>query len=220
MKYKFGKKMLPHKRQLIIAAILFCLIGTLVIWVKLLEDDFVPKKFGIVEEGRIYRSGQLSRWLVERTLLKYNIKVIVCLTGDSARNLDKSTEKKVAEKLGIERYIFPLAGNGTGDVNTYAEAIAAIYQAREKRKPVLVHCAAGSQRAGGVIAAYRLLIEKKDVPFILNEMRSYGWNPEDNPKLLPYLNGNMGELAFLLMQKGVIGKIPTPLPQITLTNYK
>jgi hypothetical protein len=214
------KTMLRYKRQLIIAAVLLCLIVTLSIWKGPLKNDFVPKRFGIVEDGKIYRSGQLSRWLVERTLRKYNIKVIVSLTGDSNETADKDEEQEAAAKFGIERYNFSLSGNGTGDVNDYAKAIAAICQAKEKGKPVLVHCAAGTQRVGGVIAAYRLLIEKKDVPYILNEMRSYDWSPEKNPYLLPYLNGNMEKLTFLLKQKGVIDKIPNPVPQIAITDRK
>jgi len=213
--------MLLNKRHIIIVTVLLCLIGVLVIWMEFLKDDLIPKKFGIVEDGQIYRSGQLSRWLVERTLRKYNIKIIVCLTGNSANeDLDKDEEKEVAERLGIERYKCLLSGDGTGDVNNYAKAIAIICQAKEKGKPVLVHCSAGVQRSGGVIAAYRLLIEKKDVPYVLNEMKSYGWSPKKNPYLLPYLNGNMEKLAFLLNQMGVIDKIPNPVPQIVITGRK
>jgi protein tyrosine phosphatase (PTP) superfamily phosphohydrolase (DUF442 family) len=218
---KNGSETMPHHKRLrIIAIALLCLIGSFGLWEGLLKNDFVPKRFGIVEDGKIYRSGQLSRWLVERTLRKYNIKVIVCLTGDSNQTADKDEEQEAAEKLGIERYNFSLSGNGTGDINDYAKAIAAICQAKEKGKPVLVHCGAGTQRAGGVIATYRLLIEKKDVPFILNEMRSYDWSPKKNPYLLPYLNGNMEKLAFLLNQMGVIDKIPNPVPQIVITDRK
>ena len=214
------KTMLHYKRQLIIAAVLLCLIGILSLWKGSLKNAFVPKRFGIVEDGKIYRSGQLSRWLVERTLRKYNIKVIVNLTGDSNETADKDEEQEAAEKLGIERHYFFLGGNGTGDINDYAKAIVIICQAKEKGKPVLVHCASGTQRAGGVIAAYRLLIEKKDVPYVVNEMMSYDWNPEKNPYLLPYLNGNMEKLAFLLKQMGVIDKIPNPVPQIAITDRK
>jgi protein tyrosine/serine phosphatase len=209
-----------HKQLRIIAAVLLCLIGGFGLWEGLLKDDFVPKRFGIVEDGKIYRSGQLSRWLIERTLLKYNIKVIVNLAGDSNETADKDEEQEITKKLGVEKYNFALSGNGTGDVNNYAKAIAAICQAKEKGKPVLVHCAAGTQRSGGVIAAYRLLIEKKDVPYVVNEMMSYDWNPEKNPNLLFYLNSNMEKLAFLLNQMGVIDKIPNPVPQIVITNRK
>ena len=119
-----------------------------------------------------------------------------------------------AAKLGIERLIFPLSGNGTGDINNYAKAIAAICEAQEKEKPVLVHCAAGVQRTGGVIATYRLLVEKKDTPFVLAEMMHYGWNPRRNVHLLPYLNSNMAKLAKLLQQMGVIDDVPASLPQL------
>jgi protein tyrosine/serine phosphatase len=212
--------MLRYKRQHIIAAFLLCFIGSFGLWEGLLKDAFFPKRFGIVEPGRIYRSGQLSRWLIERTLLKYNIKVIVSLTGDSNETADKDEEQEVVEKLGIEKHVFLLGGNGTGDVNNYAKAIAAICQAKEKGKSVLVHCASGTQRSGGVIAVYRLLIEKKDMPFVLNEMTSYDWNPQKNPNLLPYLNNNMGKMAFLLKQMGVIDEIPNPLPQIVINDHK
>ncbi|MGA2914917.1 MAG: dual specificity protein phosphatase family protein [Sedimentisphaerales bacterium] len=219
-RHKVLKMTQVHKRQIIIAAVALCLIVSFGLWQRLLKNYFIPKNFGVVEEGLIYRSGQLSGWLIGKTLNKYNIKVIVSLTGSESKTSDRKTEEKTAKKLGIERLVFPLGGDGVGDINNYTKAIAAICLARKEGKRVLVHCGAGAQRAGGVIAAYRLLIEKKDVPFVLNEMRNYGWNPENNPNLLPYLNSNMEELASLLKQKGVIDKIPNPLPQITLTNYK
>jgi protein tyrosine/serine phosphatase len=209
-----------HKQLWIIATVLLCLIGSFGLWEGLLKYDFFPRRFGIVEDGKIYRSGQLSRWLVERTFLKYNIKVIVNLTGDSTNTADKDEEQEAIEKLGIEKHYFLLGGNGTGDINDYAKAIAIICQAKEKGKPVLVHCASGTQRAGGVIAAYRLLIEKKDVPYVVNEMVSYDWNPEKNPNLLFYLNSNMEKLAFLLKQMGVIDKIPNPVPQLVIPDRK
>lgn len=212
--------MSPHRRQIIIATVVLSLVGIIFVWEGFIKDSVVPKKFGVVEKGQIYRSGQLSRWLVEKTLVKYNIKVIVGLSGDSADDLDKNAEKQAAAKLGIERQVFSLSGNGTGDINNYAKAIAMICRAKKEGKPVLVHCSAGAQRAGGVIAAYRLLIEKKDVPFTLREMKHYGWTPKDNPDLLPYLNSHMEELASMLKQMGVINSIPNSLPQITLAESK
>jgi protein tyrosine/serine phosphatase len=217
---KYSKTMLLNKRQRIIAAFLLCLAGSFGLWEGYLKDAFIPKRFGVVEPGQIYRSGQLSRWLIERTLLKHNIKVIVSLTGDSNETADKDEEQEVVAKLGIEKHCFLLSGNGTGDINDYAKAIEAICQAKEEGKPVLVHCGAGTQRAGGVIATYRLLIEKKDVQFVLNEMMNYDWSPEKNPNLLLYLNNNMEKLASLLNRMGVMDKIPNPLPQLVINNHK
>ena len=201
------------KPRLVWVAILL-LVGTVWLWEDVVKDRVIPKRFGVVKQGQIYRSGQLSSSLVKRTLLKYKIGVIVSLSGDSSGDVDKDAEKQAAADLGIERLIFPLRGNGTGDINNYAKAIAAICEAQKKRKPVLVHCTAGAQRTGGVIAAYRLLVEKKDVSFVLAEMMRYGWNPKRNVYLLPYLNSHTGELAMLLQQMGVIDHVPQSLPQI------
>ena len=201
------------KARLVWVAILL-LVGTVWLWEDVVKDRVIPKRFGVVKQGQIYRSGQLSSSLVKRTLLKYKIGVIVSLSGDSSGDVDKDAEKQAAADLGIERLIFPLRGNGTGDINNYAKAIAAICEAQKKRKPVLVHCTAGAQRTGGVIAAYRLLVEKKDVSFVLAEMMRYGWNPKRNVYLLPYLNSHTGELAMLLQQMGVIDHVPQSLPKI------
>jgi protein tyrosine/serine phosphatase len=186
--------------------------GTLVY--KSICYNLVPKRFGVVEQGFIYRSGQLSAPLAKKVLAEHNIRVIVDLTSDNPKNTDQQAEKKAAAELNIKTLRFPLGGKGTGDVNEYAHAIVAIVDARKNNLPVLVHCAAGTQRTGGVIAAYRLLVEKKDPAFVINEMKHYGWNAKDNPNLLPYLNGNMAVLAEMLKQAAAIDEIPNPLPQL------
>ena len=76
--------------------------------------------------------------------------------------------------------------------------------------------AAGAQRTGGVIACYRLLVEKKDISFVLEEMMRYGWSPKRNVLLLPYLNSHMAELAALLQKMGVIDHVPVPLPRLEI----
>lgn len=179
-----------------------------------LERYFIPKRFGVVEQGRIYRSGQIAAPLIKKILLKNNIRVIVDLTGDDLNDTDQRSEKKAAAELGVEIKRYPLRGNGTGDVNNYARAIIAIADAEKNNLPVLVHCAAGAQRTGGVIAAYRLLVQKKDPAFAFNEMKRYGWSPKDNHALLPYLNGNMAALAMMLKQAGVIDGFSQPLPML------
>ena len=208
------KLMFTRKKNRLVWPAILLLVGTVWLWEDVVEDRVIPKRFGVVKEGQIYRSGQLSSSLVKRILLKYKIGVIVSLSGDSSGDVDKDAERQAAAELDIERLIFPLSGNGTGDINNYARAITAICEAQKKQKPVLVHCAAGAQRTGGVIAAYRLLVEKENAPFVLAEMMRYGWNPKRNVYLLPYLNSHMEELAMLLRQMGVIDHVPHSLPQI------
>ncbi len=176
--------------------------------------DFVPKRFGVVEEGSIYRSGQMSAALIKKVLVDRKIRIIVDLTGEDPKNSDQQAEKKTADELNIKILRFPLGGKGTGDVNQYAAALIAIADARKNNLPILVHCSAGTQRTGGVIAIYRLLVQKKDPAFVINEMKQYGWNAKDNPDLLPYLNSNMPALAEMLKQAGIINEIPNPLPRL------
>lgn len=205
---KRRKWLLPVGLTVIIATCIWA-------WDSFLEDRIIPKRFGVVEQGRIFRSGQLSAALVKKVLVKHNIRVIIDLGADDPKNSDKQAEKQVASELGIDLLRFPLRGNGTGDVNEYAGAIAAIDSAEKNNTPVLVHCSAGTQRTGGVIGAYRLLKQKKDPAFIIRELKKYDWDPKDNAVLLIYLDDNMPKLAMLLKEKGVIDEIPSPLPKLS-----
>lgn len=207
-------KSVPTRKKLFQVAMILLVVGGAVLWEQVIEDRVIPKHFGVVREGSVYRSGQLSASLVKRTLAKYNIRVIVDLTGDQPGDVDQEAEKQAATELGIERVRLPLRGNGTGNINKYALAIAAIVKAEEQGMPVLLHCAAGAQRTGGVIAAYRLSVRKEAPSFVLAELMRYDHDPEDNAALLPYLNSQMSELASLLKQMGVMDDIPSPLPQL------
>jgi protein tyrosine/serine phosphatase len=199
----------PHKRQIIIAAAVICLIGTIFLWQEVIKDRVIPKNFGVVEEGRIYRSGQISPSLIKKVLLKYQIKEIISLSGNSS-----DEEIKIAEELGIKRVVFSLRGNGTGDVNDYAKIVAEICQAQKEKKPVLIHCVAGAQRTGGAIAAYRLIIQHKDVNSVRVEMIHYGFDPDDDTNLRNFLNNNMMKIAEKLKKMGVIDTMPSLIPKI------
>jgi protein tyrosine/serine phosphatase len=194
--------------------ILYVLIlaGVIWTWEEVVKDRVIPKRWGVVEKGLIYRSGQLSSSLVQRMLERHGIKVIVDLTGTEPDDKDQRAETKAAAELGIEHLRFPLRGDGTGDIAQYAGAIAAVVDARRSGKPVLVHCAAGAQRTGGTIAFYRLLVEEKPPSVVVREMARYGWDPKRNKILLDYIDEHMGELAVMLQERGVIEEVPEPLP--------
>ncbi len=183
-----------------------------VVWNNGLRDALMPKNFGVVEAGRLYRSGQMSRWQVEKTLKANGIKVIVALSGHGGHAADLAAEQQAVADLGIERTVYPLGGDGTGQIEQYARAITAIDAAEKAGKPVLVHCIAGAQRTGGVIATYEMLVEHRPVEEAYAQMRQYGHDPHDNPHLIDYLNAHMGELAQKLVDRKVIDRVPDPLP--------
>ncbi|MGE5296738.1 MAG: dual specificity protein phosphatase family protein, partial [Solirubrobacterales bacterium] len=163
------------------AGVILVLCGAMWLWVELVEDRVVPKRWAAVEQGCLYRSGQLSPSLVKKTLKRHKIAVIVNLTHDEPQDEEQQAEAKAAEELGIRLTRFPLNGDGTGDIRNYADAIEEIVLARNQGRRVLIHCRAGVQRTGGVIACYRLLVERRPASFVMEELRENRWDPTDNP---------------------------------------
>ena len=188
--------------------------------VALLLDEFVKyrvvaKRFGTVYDGELYRSGQISRWMFEKTVKSHGIQVVIDLNGREPESEHQTAEIASAEKLNLELYRFPLGGDGRGDITRYADAIETIHTSRTAGKPVLVHCAAGTQRTGGVVATYRMLVRGESPATAWDEMVDYGWKPEKEQELLDYINGNMRTLATMLVERGVIAQIPEPLPVLS-----
>src|ERR1035437_8077166 len=111
-----SQKQRLRKLAVAIVAIVLLVIGGLVAWNNGVRDRLFPKNFGVVEPGQLYRSGQISRWQIERTLKNNGIKVIVALSAHASARLqpDIDAELATASALGIDREVFPLGGDGTG----------------------------------------------------------------------------------------------------------
>ncbi len=178
------------------------------------QNGWAPKRWGVVEPGLIYRSGQITSRRVRDVLAQNQIRVVVDLTGDDPTNPDQPAERAAIASLGIEVAKCPLLGDGTGDIESYASAIAKIASARKARQPVLVHCSAGAQRTGGVVAAYRILVEKKSPRQAWVELQQFGWSPRKDRVLVDYLNAHFEELARRLVDRGVIAAAPQPVPKL------
>ena len=73
-------------------------------------------------------------------------------------------------------------------------ALAAIARAQDNGRGVLVHCHAGSQRTGGVVACYRMLFEGWSFDRALEEMEHYGWRPDRDAVLREYLERHLPEI--------------------------
>lgn len=180
-------------------------------WFEFVHDRVFPKRFGVVESGEIYRSGQIHPALIDDVLRDYSIGKVVDLQYWENKP-GHLAERAAIESLGLEASRFPLNGNGTGDIEHYALAIREIHRSVQAGQPVLVHCAAGAQRTGGVIAAYRTLVQDRPVASAIAEMEQYDWDPEDDRVLLEYLDDNVDTLARRLVELGVLDRVPASLP--------
>lgn len=203
------------KGQIITACLITLILGLSIWgWEDILEDRLIPKRWGTIENGRLYRSGRLSSYLAEKTLNKYRIKVIVDLAGEEPGNQDEIAQKQAAQNLGIIVKRYPLRGNGTGDVSSYINALQAMIEVQRAGHAALIHCVSGTQRTGGVTACYRLLIENRSPDIAYAELKKYGWKLHKNPDLIEYVNRNLPVIAQALKQKGYIDTIPDPVPQL------
>lgn len=182
------------------------------LWTTVLRDRLIVKKWGTVVPGAVFRSGQISQHLIESTLQQHHIRHIICMTSPDAEDQDQQAELAVARKLGIEHTFLPLNGRGVGKVEHFTEAVTRLAKNAQQGEPVLVHCHAGAQRTGGVVAAYRLLIEHRTPQFVLDELQRYGWNPRRDQILVDFVNAHLQETAVKLVAAGCLKEVPQPLP--------
>jgi hypothetical protein len=204
------------RRRFVFAAVCAATIAGIGVglWFFVVRDRVIPKRFGVVVAGEVYRSGQISRYLIADVIDRYQIGTIVDLNGFDPSDADQQAEAAVSQSKGVHHYCFPLRGNGTGQIAHYADAVETIVNSQRNRVPVLVHCYAGTQRTGACVSFYRLLIRKDRPEDVYEELGRYGWDAGANQVLVEYVNAHLRELAELLVQRHALDRIPDELPSL------
>jgi protein tyrosine phosphatase (PTP) superfamily phosphohydrolase (DUF442 family) len=201
--------------RFLVAAIALAGLGAagLIGWNNGIHDYFFPRAFRTVEPNAVYASGQINRRLIGGVIDQYHIGRIVSLTDDGPAEPDEAAEREAAREKGVEYFVFPLNGDGTGDIGEYEKTLVVVTQAESQHVPILVHCYSGAQRTRGWIAFYRLLVEHRPADQVKEELTD-GWKEPANPKLYPYLNEHMEEVAKFLVARGIIPSPPLPMPRL------
>lgn len=169
-----------------------------------IKDHLVPRRFATVVPGELFRSGQIDAGLIEKVLEQHGIRVVVDLTGAVADSPEQAAERRAVDHLGVEYHRIPLHGDGTGDVALYADAVATIARAQQSARPVLVHCAAGDKRSGGVVAAYLLLCRGASADEAMAEIGHFNRGHVASSTVVDYLNAHLEEIASTLRQAGLL----------------
>lgn len=156
------------------------------------RPNVFPENFGVVEEGKIYRSAALTPGALERVHERYGVKTIVDLGGFDKDPVGDRVASRTAAALGMERYVFLLEGDGTGNPNAYVAALQVIND--PSKQPVLVHCSAGAQRTSGCVMLYRDFVQGRPLDETYPEASEYRHDPARNPDLMPYLKKHEAEI--------------------------
>jgi protein tyrosine/serine phosphatase len=167
-------------RWSLIAAAVLATSG--VVYATVIRPEFVPRRFGVVAEGKIYRSGRLSPGAITRVHGEKGIRTIIDFGAWEPGSIEEQREQRTAEALGIKRHVFRLEGDSRGDPNAYVKALRIMND--PAAQPVLVHCSAGSERTGCVVMLYRNFQENVTPEAAYDEAQRFDHDPDRNPYLI------------------------------------
>ena len=141
------------------------------------------RNFRVVQDGKLYRSGQMSIPALQRTIEEYGIKTVISFDSlKRERPLDAEEEKfcfthgirhvrikprewladeegKIPAKEPVDQFLKVL-----DDPNAY---------------PVLVHCFAGMHRTGAYCAIYRMEYQRWNNADAMAELKALGYKNLD-----------------------------------------
>jgi protein tyrosine/serine phosphatase len=134
----------------------------------------------VVQDGRLYRSGQMSPSGFERAVRELGIQTVVSLRDtklDDGVQADQN-EEDYCQANGLNFFRLPPGdwSNRTGAVagERPVRDFLAILDSPQVRYPVLVHCFAGIHRTGAQCAIYRIEHCDWNAKDAIAEMRSMG----------------------------------------------
>ncbi|MCK4873971.1 MAG: tyrosine-protein phosphatase [Phycisphaerales bacterium] len=192
-----------RSRLLILLPLLVISLCGWAIWQNAVRDYVIPRNFGVVEQGRVYRSGYLTPRMLRKVLTEHEIRTIVDLGGSEPGSQEQQHEAAVAQELGVARFEIRLEGDGTGDEDDDPAPYARVLRimADPANQPVLVHCAAGAQRTTGAVILYEHLVLGRPVlEPLMESIEQHRYDPRDNPDLLAYLVEHIDTIRTMLAQ--------------------
>lgn len=178
------------KRNLKRAALLLGIIGLAIpVGLFMYYRYRYVKHFRVVQEGILYRSGQPDRRDLKRLRNVYGIRSVVNLRRadeqDGSDGPSLPEERLEAERLGLRFFHLPMDGDAKVDPNIVSRWLE-IAQTPENR-PILLHCKAGADRTGLLVAVYRIGVQGWSPQDAIDEAVEEGIDPQSDRNLVDYL---------------------------------
>ena len=162
-----------RRRRVLLALAVLAGAGTAVLW---LWWPGAPKRFAVVEPGRLYRCGDITPRQLEHLARTHPLRTVLSLLDPDVP--ESIAERAAAKRLGLHWVNVPLPGNGASTPAQRERIKAVLFD--PNAAPILVHCAAGTNRTGLAVGMYRLHEQGWTVEQVLSEMRRFGF--EDLPR--------------------------------------
>ncbi|HPF38508.1 MAG TPA: hypothetical protein P5081_14555 [Phycisphaerae bacterium] len=141
-----------------------------------------PKRFAEVEAGSLYRGGFPTATQIRHLHDEFGVRTVITLTSDEGGPRDTELDAIVNE-LKLNRYRFPMNGDGTGEIKTLDNAANALAVAKDR--PIFFHCAAGDKRSSATLGAYWMKHKGKSLRQTLDDLtRDYGMKFDDEDREL------------------------------------
>ncbi len=205
----------PTPKMSLIVVGLFAATAMLMLpaWKEIVRPNMFPKRFGVVTEGKVYRSGELTPAALAAVVRENKIKTIVDLGAFIEYPEAEERERQTADAIGAARYQFALYGDATGNANYYLQALRIMND--PEKQPVLVHCGAGTHRTGCAVAMYRTIVEGVAPEVALEEATQFAYDPVKHTKFTEMFNTWQPRVAEALKSGALELAGQEPIPPAT-----
>jgi protein tyrosine/serine phosphatase len=111
------------------------------------------KNFHVVDEGKFYRSAQLSLDELSDVVDKYGIKTVISLRGAPQTSYWYKKQGDLLDKKGV---LFRAVYWTTHYVPNKDELVSFLTTLKDAPRPILIHCRSGADRTGEAAAIYAI----------------------------------------------------------------